>query len=80
MSDMSDIEGERRKRSSRTGASTRKDDRAARHGKSKPGGVIASCGCRYTRTGGYWYMVTPCSGHELMQWPVSDEHMIGAAA
>lgn len=45
----------------------------------RPGGVNAGCGCRYARTGGWWYHVTPCSGHVLREWPVTDEHMRSVA-
>ncbi len=78
------IEEDRRKRSASPGRDTRKDKHAKRRGRSEPGGMQAGCGCRFIRTGGYWYHVTPCRGHELREWPLSDENMIlvasGAAA
>jgi hypothetical protein len=67
------IEEDRGKRSAET-------PRKSRRGKSKPGGIRLGCGCRYARTGGDWYHVTPCRAHVLREWPVSDEHMILAAA
>lgn len=83
MSDLSEaIEADRAKRPARTGRKTRNDKTTARRGQSQPGGVTASCGCRFVRTGGYWYHVTPCTVDDLREWPVSDENMIvlGAAA
>lgn len=47
--------------------------RRRRTGASRPGGITAPCGCRYVRTGGWWYHVTPCRVHVLREWPVSDE-------
>jgi hypothetical protein len=56
---------------------TRRQRRRARAGaaRSRPGGITACCGCRYARTGGWWYHVTPCRAHPLKEWPVTEEHL-----
>ena len=61
----------------------RKKRKEVRRGRSRPGGLIASCGCRWTRTGGAWRHVTPCRDHPL-RGPAADEEMdmllLGGAA
>lgn len=62
---------------------TRRERIAARRGTAlaQPGGILKDCGCVYTRTGGQWLHITPCDGHRLSPFPLSDESMkkIGAA-
>lgn len=59
---------------------TRRQRRAARAraARSRPGALAAPCGCRYARSGGWWWHVTPCRAHLLRDWPLSDERMTEA--
>lgn len=40
-----------------------------------PGGFTTGCGCRYTRTGGQWIQVRPCTAACNRPFPLPDEHM-----
>lgn len=56
---------------------TRRIIRAERRhaARSKPGGITRGCGCRFTRTAGHWWHVTPCRRHQLLEHPIADERM-----
>jgi hypothetical protein len=54
---------------------TRKARRALQRGTpSKPGGIDASCGCRFARTGDAWRHIWPCRSHKLGA-PLTDAEM-----
>ena len=75
MSDLSETIEEQRSRSKRTPRKTSKERRTAKHGPSKPGGIIQACGCRWMYSGGAWRHITPCRVDELQLRPVTDEEM-----
>lgn len=79
MSDLSEvIDEDRRNRTKRTPRKSRKERLTARRGRSKPGGIILGCGCRWLYSDGGWIHVTPCRVDELQLRPVTDLEFWGA--
>jgi hypothetical protein len=74
VSHLNEVIEQQQSRFRRTPPETRKDKRAKRRGRSRPGGFSVSCGCRFVRAGDAWRHICPCRSHKLGS-PLTDAEM-----